>query len=183
MTPGMLPFSPGIPETPPFSPGIPGTPDFTNLPGPPSRLPDGDNDDLLDRLLSPDAEGDNLAVENDDTTHHERNEATQATSGPAVLVGPSFSAEQSLSPSEPQAAAGQDASESSRPSQLSSLPKLPQKRPADALYSTGAFKFFVDSFGEAILEKNGETDDIRPPFCRQPFYRAYLSSHARNGDG
>ena len=31
LTPGGLPFSPGVPETPPFSPRVPGTPDCNTL--------------------------------------------------------------------------------------------------------------------------------------------------------
>ena len=179
MTPGMLPFSPGIPETPPFSPGVPGTPDMTSFPGPLPRPQEDDDVDLHAQLFAPDAEGDDANAELNDTARHERNKATKADSGPTALAGPSVPVEHSSPVFEPATAAGQLASESSRPSQAASLPKLPQKRPADALCSTGAFKFFVDSFGEAVLEKRGEADDIRPPFRRQPFYRSYLGSHAR----
>ena len=100
-------------------------------------------------------------------------------SGSEPSAGPTAVVAQSSPVFEPSATAEQPASESSQPSQAASLPKLPQKRPADALYSTGAFKFFVDSFGEATLERDGEAFDMRPPFCRQAFYNSYLSSHAR----
>ena len=181
LTQDELPFSPGVPETPPFSAAAPGTPDYNHLPSEQQReLPE----------LQTGAAA--LPGGSYDNTHNEHNEAS-AYEGPVgpVEIG-NFDANQFSSA----APASTSSSVSERPSRdtaavqggepqarqdaaLPQAPLLPQKRPADALYTTGAYKFFFDDFGEGTLEDEPLDDCLPAPFKRDGFYNAYLASADR----
>ena len=54
------------------------------------------------------------------------------------------------------------------------LPILPMKRPADALYTTGAYLLNYDDFGEAELTENVTINEARLPFAPETFYTLLL---------
>ena len=175
LTPGELPVSPGVPETPPFSAVAPGTPDYNFLPSeqqrelpelPPHSVPSQGNSH------------DNLHYE-----HHEAvaREGTTAAPEPGDFEANQFSsaAAASTSSQETAAAVPEQAPQALQPEEPPAATLLPQKRPADALYTSGAYKFFFDDFGEGTLDEEHFGDCLPVPFKRDSFYGAYLTSAER----
>ena len=64
-------------------------------------------------------------------------------------------------------------------SQEGPLPVLPQKRPADAFFTSGAYRYFFDDFGEGILHDEPDGDFLPIPFKCEGYYKAYLTSATR----
>ena len=181
LTPGELPFSPGVPETPPFSAVAPGTPDYNDLP-----------DDH--RSERPELQLDSAALQDSshDNTHHELNDGAAQVEPVASQTVGDFEANQfsSAAPASSSSSASQGngaAAIGSEPQvpppqeALQSTPLLPQKRPADAPFTTGAYKFLFDDFGEGTLLDEPLGGDYLPvPFNRSGFYDAYLTSTVRD---
>ena len=175
LTPGELPFSPGVPETPPFSAVAPGTPDYNFLPSeqqrelpelPPHSVPSQGNSH------------DNFHYEHRDAVALE---GTTAAPEPGDFEANQFSsaAAASTSSQETAAAAPEQAPQALQPEEPQAVTLLPQKRPADALYTSGAYKFFFDDFGEGTLDQEHFGDYLPVPFKRDSFYGAYLTSAER----
>eukprot|EP00439_Symbiodinium_sp_Y106_P039174 s4486_g4.t2 len=112
-----------------------------------------------------------------------RDASAAADQGEGLDPGPleanqfSSAAAASTSSSETAATAQQGDPQPSQPEPP--LPLLPQKRPADALFTTGAYRFFFDDFGEGVLEETPTTDPLPVPFRREAYYQAYLTSKSR----
>ena len=181
LTPGTLPFSPGVPETPPFSPPAPGTPDYNHLPA-----------EQRESQPTPSGNGAGSTIDNGDTAaadnvnHHEHYDAAAHagqggdTLDPGPLDANQFSSAAAASTSSSEAADTTTQQASGRQGQQEDpLPLLPQKRTADALFTSGAYRFFFDDFAEGVLETEPETDFLPVPFHRDSWYRAYLASQAR----
>ncbi|CAE7210134.1 TY5A [Symbiodinium sp. KB8] len=180
VTPGALPFSPGVPETPPFSARMPGTPDYTGL--------DAEELHALPELppSAPVSEGQQDTAEHD--MHHESGQQ------PPEAVFPPAGASTARDSSNTSGPAPAASTASGLPPQGSTsgnglpmegpLPILPLKRPADALYTTGAYLLNYDDFGEAEAEltENVTINEARLPFASETFYTCYLSSQQRTDE-
>ena len=160
------------------------------------RLVPRDYNDLPDdhRSERPELQRDSGVLQDSshDNTHHERNDnAAQVEPGASEAVGDfeanpfssAVPASTSSSASQGNSAAALESEPQAPPPQEAPQPTplLPQKRPADALYTTGAYKFFFDDFGEGTLLDEPLGGDYLPvPFSRSGFYDAYLASPTRD---